>query len=179
MIEVSIDEKYEAEVKKSEIDHHKPTAGSMLSHVLSNIFYEKISLMQAGLYAKSADYRIKFREIALKEDEWFYLISEQLLDENELVPTTLDEFVSNHKFIENDPKAKYWTDEALIENFINDFQNQNLFIGRAIKLAQKEEKFSLELAIRKIYGYNLSIIRYFAGELGTTIGEFIEEEDDD
>ncbi|MDU4517486.1 MAG: hypothetical protein E7I97_04460, partial [Lactococcus lactis] len=69
--------------------------------------------------------------------------------------------------------------EALIENFINDFQNQNLFIGRAIKLAQKEEKFSLELAIRKIYGYNLSIIRYFAGELGKTIGEFIEEEDDD
>lgn len=106
MIEVSIDEKYEAEVKKSEIDHHKPTAGAMLSHVLSNIFYEKISLMQAGLYAKSADYRIKFREIALKEDEWFYLISEQLLDENELVPTTLDEFVSNHKFIENGPQSQ-------------------------------------------------------------------------
>lgn len=41
MIEVSIDEKYEAEVKKSEIDHHKPTAGAMLSHVLSNIFMKK------------------------------------------------------------------------------------------------------------------------------------------
>lgn len=179
MIELSIDEKYEAEVKKTEVDHNKPTAGAMLSHVLSNIFYEKISLMQAGLYAKSRDYRAKFREITLKEEEWFYLISGQLLDENELVPTTLDEFVSYHKFIENDPKTKYWTDEALIEKFINDFQNQNLFIGRAIKLTQKEEKYSLELAIRELYGYNLSIIRYFAGELGKRISEFIEEEDDD
>ncbi|RZI48378.1 DNA-binding protein [Lactococcus kimchii] len=179
MVELSIDEKYALEVEKSERDHHKPTAAAMLGHVLANIFYEKIRLKQAGQYAKKASYCAEFRKIALKEDGWFDEISDALLNENELVPTTLDEFVTYHKFIETDPKAKYWSDEALLESFIRDFQSQNLFITRAIKLAQKEEKYALEVVIRELYGYNLAIIRYFAGELGKTVAEFMEEEDDD
>lgn len=48
-----IDEKYAKELDKAEIDHHKPTAGAMLGHVLSNLFIENIRLTQAGIYAKS------------------------------------------------------------------------------------------------------------------------------
>ena len=53
MTKLMIDEKYAKELDKAEIDHHKPTAGAMLGHVLSNLFIENIRLTQAGIYAKA------------------------------------------------------------------------------------------------------------------------------
>ncbi len=174
-----IEEKYAKEVAKSDVDHHKPTAGAMLGHVLANLFMEKVRLTQAGIYAKSPIEREHFREIAAKEDEFFYKISDLLLDENEIVPSTVEEFLRYHKFITDDPKAKYWTDEALFESFINDFQNQNLFITRAVKLANQEEKFALSAGVVELYGYNLNIIRHLAGDLGKTPTDFRDEEDEE
>ena len=179
MTELTIDEKYAKEVAKADADHHKPTAGAMLGHVLSNLFYEKLLLTQAALYAKDPIERRHFKEIAAKEEESFYKIAELLLDENELVPTTLEEFTNYHKFITEDPKRKYWTDEAIFEGLIQDFQDQNLFITRAIKLAQKEDKFALAAGVTELYGYNLQVIRHLAGDLGKTVADFIEEDEDD
>lgn len=179
MAELTIDEKYATEVAKSEVDHHKPTAGAMLGHVLANLFVEKARLTQAALYATDPIERGHFKEIAAKEDEFFYKIADLLLDENEVVPTTTEEFLRYHKFITEDPKAKYWTDEALFESFVTDFQNQNMFITRAIKLANKEEKFALSAGVVELYGYNLSVIRHLAGDLGKTVADFIDEDEED
>lgn len=179
MTELSIDEKYAKEVAQAEIDHHTPTAGAMLGHVLSNLFMEKVLLTQAGLYAKDPIERGHFRAIAAKEDEWFYKIADLLLDEGEVVPTTTEEFIRYHKFITENPKRKYWRDEAIFESLINDFQNQNLFITRAIKLAQKEDKFAVAAAVTDLYGYNLEVIRHLAGDLGKTPADFKDEDEDD
>ena len=117
MTKLMIDEKYAKELDKAEIDHHKPTAGAMLGHVLSNLFIENIRLTQAGIYAKIPVKCEYLREIAQREVEYFFKISDLLLDENEIVPSTTEEFLKYHKFITEDPKAKYWTDEDLLESF--------------------------------------------------------------
>ncbi|WP_366707543.1 hypothetical protein, partial [Streptomyces sp. NPDC007084] len=83
-----------------------------------------------------------------------------------------------HKFITEDPKAKYWTDEDLLESFIVDFQAQNMFITRAIKLANKEEKFALAAGVVELYGYNLQVIRNLAGDLGKSVADFHDEDED-
>lgn len=178
MTKLMIDEKYAKELDKAEIDHHKPTAGAMLGHVLSNLFIENIRLTQAGIYAKSPVKCEYLREIAQREVEYFFKISDLLLDENEIVPSTTEEFLKYHKFITEDPKAKYWTDEALLESFIADFQAQNMFITRAIKLANKEEKFALAAGVVELYGYNLQVIRHLAGDLGKAVADFHDEDED-
>lgn len=179
MTELSIDEQYAKEVAQSERDHHKPTAGAMLGHVLANLFVQRAVLTQAGLYAKNPLERDHFRKIAVKEGEWFDKLADLLLDEGEIVPSTTEEFIRYHKFITEDPKRKYWTDEALITSLISDFQNQNLFITRGIKLAQKEEKFALAAGATELYGYNLRVIRHLAGDVGKTPADFRDEDEDE
>ena len=100
MTKLTIDEKYAKELDKAEVDHHKPTAGAMLGHVLSNLFIENVRLTQAGIYAKSPVKCEYLREIAKKEDEYFFKISDFLLDENEIVPSTTEEFLKYHKFLD-------------------------------------------------------------------------------
>ena len=95
MTKLMIDEKYAKELDKAEIDHHKPTAGAMLGHVLSNLFIENIRLTQAGIYAKSPVKCEYLREIAQKEVEYFFKISDLLLDENEIVPSTTEESITS------------------------------------------------------------------------------------
>lgn len=51
------------------------------------------------------------------------------------------------------------TDEDLLESFIVDFQAQNMFITRAIKLANKEEKFALAAGVVEL---TATIFKLFA-----------------
>ena len=76
MTKLTIDEKYAKELDKAEVDHHKPTAGAMLGHVLSNLFIENVRLTQAGIYAKSPVKCEYLREIAQREVEYFFKISD-------------------------------------------------------------------------------------------------------
>ncbi|WP_350978025.1 hypothetical protein [Streptosporangium sp. NPDC002524] len=59
-----------------------------------------------------------------------------------------------------------------------DFQAQNMFITRAIKLANKEEKFALAAGVVELYGYNLQVIRNLAGDLGKSVADFHDEDED-
>ena len=34
---MNTEEKYQAELKQSDLDHHKPTAGAMTGHIISNL----------------------------------------------------------------------------------------------------------------------------------------------
>ncbi|MEQ2756436.1 hypothetical protein AAAV47_11265 [Staphylococcus hominis] len=167
MTKLMIDEKYAKELDKAEIDHHKPTAGAMLGHVLSNLFIENIRLTQAGIYAKSPVKCEYLREIAQKEVEYFF--------KNSSVVLGTISFSSRSK---SEILKKYWTDENLLESFIVDFQAQNMFITRAIKLANKEEKFALAAGVVELYGYNLQVIRNLAGDLGKSVADFHDEDED-
>ncbi|AYF99761.1 DNA-binding protein [Lactococcus allomyrinae] len=177
--ELTIEEKYEAELIKAEHDHHQPTAGAMTGHILSNLFIERVKLMQAVLYAKHRENRATFKQLEEKEQVYFYTISEQLLDVGEVIPTTIDEFTKYAKFIEESAKFKYEEDELRIGNLIQDFMSQNLFITRAIKLATKEEKFALGQALVELLGFNQHTIRALASDLGKTLQDFKDEDEDD
>lgn len=45
-----VEEKFAQETKQADIDHHKPTAGAMVGHVLANFKLEEMKLIQAQLY---------------------------------------------------------------------------------------------------------------------------------
>ncbi len=45
-----VEEKFVQETKQADIDHHKPTAGAMVGHVLANFKLEEMKLIQAQLY---------------------------------------------------------------------------------------------------------------------------------
>lgn len=176
---LSIDEKYEAELKKADLDHHKPTAGAMVGHVLSNLFIEQTKLLQASLYAKKRTNKAIFEQLEKDEHHYFVALSATLLDVDEVIPTTTDEFVRYAKFVDESAKFKYKTDEMRIENLIQDFIHQNLFVTRAIKLARKEEKFPLEQALISLLSFNQGTIRLLAGDLEKDLKEFYDEDEED
>lgn len=43
---------YQEELKQSDIDHHTPTAGAMVGHIISNLLVHSIKINQAQLFAK-------------------------------------------------------------------------------------------------------------------------------
>ena len=53
-----------------------------------------------------------------------------------------------------------------------------MFITRAIKLANKEEKFALAAVVVELYGYNLQVIRHLTGDLGKAVADFHDEDED-
>ena len=52
----SIEERYLAEQKQAEIDHHQPTAGAMADHILANLRVLTNKLVQAAWYVKGPSY---------------------------------------------------------------------------------------------------------------------------
>jgi len=62
---------------------------------------------------------------------------------------------------------------------VNDFNTANLFVSRAIKLAQKEERFALATDMIDMLGYNQHQIRVLQSQLGKDAREGLDEEDDD
>ena len=70
MTKLTIDEKYAKELDKAEVDHHKPTAGAMLGHVLSNLFIENVRLTQAGTDQNALKYIIQRRITEIAGDPY-------------------------------------------------------------------------------------------------------------
>ena len=46
------EEAYKAELKRSDIDHHKPTAGAMVGHIIANLLIHTLKINQAKFFAK-------------------------------------------------------------------------------------------------------------------------------
>ena len=89
-------QKYEQEKLQSEQDHHTPTAAAMISHILSNLVIHRTKLKQIRAYLKGNQrsyLETKLPTIIAKEDELFDELSQLVLDEGELIPTTTTEFV--------------------------------------------------------------------------------------
>lgn len=61
--------------------------------------------------------------------------------ENEIVPSTLEEVMRYGKIYEHG-QNKYLPASTMLENFAKDFDFQNVFITRAIKLAEKKKNMA-------------------------------------
>ena len=176
-----VEEKFAQETKQADIDHHKPTAGAMVGHVLANFKLEEMKLIQAQLYVlgtSSQELSTLFSEYADQEARWFNKISHELVIENEIVPSTLEEVMRYGKIYEHG-QNKYLPASTMLENFAKDFDFQNVFITRAIKLAEKEEKYGLQQLLVELLSFNKEIIYQVQRLQGKTVRQDLDEEDDD
>ncbi|WP_125604758.1 ferritin-like domain-containing protein [Lapidilactobacillus bayanensis] len=176
-----IEAKYQAELKQADIDHHKPTAGAMSGHIVANLWYFDVKLHQALWYLKGSEaislqgfYQDLIAENRKQLDE----LGTILLDENELPPATVAEYTQYTK-ISEEPRLKYQTASAIVNETAHDFTTANMFIDRAIILAQRENRPVLADFLTKLRGYNNHQTRLLQAQLGKTAWEDLVEVDDD
>lgn len=178
---MSIDALYEAEVSQSEKDHHIPTAGAMTGHILANLKIHQEKLAQAVSYAKGSEtpfLKEFFSQAIQTEIRLFDELAQVLLDESEVIPTTTEEF-NRYSMLEEHGKFKYLSAKEWLVAAVKDFDTQNLFITRAIKLAEKEDKPALQALLVQQLSWNNRKIRELQAFLGHAPREGLEEDDDD
>lgn len=173
-------EKYQAELVQSEKDHHTPTAGAMSGHILANLFIQRNKLRQANYYLKGTAKGVssQIADTIKKEDELFDRLNQLLLDEGEVIPTTTAEF-TRYTMLEESGQLKYETTENILFTAVQDFNTQNLFVTRGIKLAEKEEKFALVVFLQALYGWLKAQSRLFQSFIGHDALEGLLEEDEE
>ncbi|MDD9149594.1 ferritin-like domain-containing protein [Sporolactobacillus sp. CQH2019] len=177
---MSIDKLYEAEVAQSEKDHHTPTAGAMSGHILANLKIHQVKMAQAVYYARGTEtaFLRKFFSQAIQEEfELFDELAQLLLDESEVIPTTTGEF-SRYSMLEEQGKFKYLSAREWLVTAVKDFDTQNLFITRAIKLAAKEDKLAIQAFLVRHLSWNHRKIRELQAFLDHTPREGLDEEGD-
>ncbi|KRM24120.1 ferritin-like domain-containing protein [Latilactobacillus graminis] len=176
----SIEHRYQAEIKQADIDHHVPTAGAMTGHIMANLTIQRRKLQQMKWYAKGSnnqDFKAQLATLLVENDMLLEKTAERLLDEDEVIPTTQAEY-TEYGMLTEDPRIKYWDISAMIAELITDFNTANLFVSRAIKLAQKEERFALAADMVALMGYQQHQIRVWQSQLGKDAREGLEEDDD-
>ncbi|GAK47848.1 DNA-binding protein [Secundilactobacillus oryzae JCM 18671] len=177
----TVDAQYDAELKQADVDHHKPTAGAMTGHILSNLVFNDVKLHQTMWYVKGLQaFSISqlYKQLIDQSRQDFDQLGELLLDENEIAPSTIAEF-TKYTMLKEDGRNKYLTAEEMVDNTAHDYATQNLFIDRAIVLAQKESRPAMAAFLTSLRGHNNSAIRQLQALLGKTAWEGLVEEDDD
>ncbi|KRM59509.1 ferritin-like domain-containing protein [Secundilactobacillus malefermentans] len=176
-----VDAKYEAELKQADVDHHKPTAGAMTGHILSNLVVNNVKLHQAQWYVKGLQaFQISdlFKSLIEQTRQDYDELGLVLLDENEIAPSTVAEY-TKYSMLEENGRNKYLTAEELVDIAAHDYNTQNLFVDRAIKLAEKESRPAMAAFLTALRGHNNQAIRQLQALLGKTAWEGLVEEDDD
>lgn len=133
-------EKFQAELKQSDIDHHLPTAGAMVGHIIANLLIHSLKISQAQLFAANQT-NLFFNQYA---DEWlnkerseFNALNQLLTANGESIPTTTHQF-NEYTMLEENGADKYLAGEDQLFNLVKDFDTQTLFITKAIALAEKK-----------------------------------------
>ncbi|MFD1470967.1 ferritin-like domain-containing protein [Companilactobacillus mishanensis] len=179
--QATIESKFAAEQKQADADHHKPTAGAMTNHVLSNHAILNTKLHQIQWFVKgpnAENYKAVLSQVIYENYEWFDKIAEQLLDEGEIPSSTTDEY-KEYTMLEEHGENKYLDADEMLETIVQDLVTDNMFVTRAIKLAEKEDRPAFQELLVEMYGWNNHQIRVFQGLLGKTATEGLEDDDDD
>lgn len=177
----AIEAKYQAEVKQADLDHHKPTAGAMTGHIVANMWYLDVKYHQFLWFAKgpqSLAVQALYRDLIAQNRAQLDELGAVLLDENQLPPSTVDEYTRYTKIAE-DGRLKYTDAAEMVDTTAHDLTFANMFIDRAIKLAQREERPAMAAYLTKLRGENNRNIRQLQAFLGKTAWEGLVEEDDD
>ena len=176
-----LEEKFAAEQKQADLDHHAPTAGAMTNHVLANHFMMNLKWHQISWFIKGADaenYKSVLKTVMTENNDWYNKIAEQLLDENELPASTMKEYL-DYTMLEEHGENKYLNANEMLDTVVQDLATDNMFVTRAIKLAQKEERPAFQQLLVELLGWNNHQIRILQALLGKAAGEGFEEEDDE
>lgn len=176
-----IEAKYQTELKQADIDHHKPTAGAMCGHIVANLWYFDVKLHQALWYLKGSgtiELQHFYQELISENRQQLDELGAILLDENELPPATVTEYTQYTK-ISEEPRLKYQSVTAILDETAHDFTTADMFIDRAIILAQREQRPVLANYLTQLRGYNNRKTRLLQAQLGKTAWEDLVEVDDD
>ena len=123
MSELSIYQRYTAELKQSEIDHHVPTAGAMTNHILSNLMVAYVKLTQIKWYVKGPQtfiLREVYQQLLTQNVQQFAQLGELLLDEGQKPSSTTAE-LTKYAMLTEDGAFKYQTAAGLVTTTIKDF----------------------------------------------------------
>ena len=86
---------------------------------------------------------------------------------------------TEYSMLEEDGKNKYMKAEDMIQTVVNDFATDNMFVTRAIKLAENEDRPFMAQVLVQLLGFNNHQIRIYQALLGNSAKEGFEEEDDE
>lgn len=178
---MSSEEKYQQELIQSEKDHHAPTAGAMVGHILANLVIHQNKLRQTIYYIKGADRSFVqeiFPEMIAKENQLFDELNHLMLDEGEVIPTTTEEF-TEYSMLEENGRLKYEASDYLLMEVVKDFATQLLFITRGITLAENESKFGLAEFLKQLYAWIKRQIYNIQSYLGHEVFEGLEEDEEE
>lgn len=137
---MEIQEQYEVELKKADVDHHTPTAGAMTGHILANLWLHQQKINQTRLFAKGcaslflAQYTGEWLNT---ERQYFDRINQLLVINGEAVPTTTAQF-TQYTMLKENGAQKYAPGKDQLFDLIKDFDTQLLFLQKAIALGKKE-----------------------------------------
>lgn len=176
-------EKYQAELKQSDLDHHQPTAAAMTGHIISNLLVHSLKISQASLFAQgSASLFLadKATEWLNYEHEEFKRLNHLLVNNGESIPTTSKQF-QEYTMLEEDGSSKYLAGEQQLFNLVKDFDTQILFITKATTLANDENWPELAANLIYLLAWIKEQIRVSQSFLGHDLKEglYTEEDDDD
>lgn len=174
-------EKYAAELRQSDIDHHTPTAGAMTGHIIVNLMIHSLKISQAKLFASGPSALF----LAQVGDQWiahereeFDELDRLLVDNGESIPTTTDQF-KQFTMLEEDGASKYEQGNDQLFDLVKDFDTQTLFVTKAITLANKEDWPELAAELTDLLAWIKAQIALAQRFLGHELREGLYTEDDD
>lgn len=176
-----VEAKYQAEVKQADIDHHTPTAGAMTGHIVANLRILDVKLHQTKWFMKGFEAvatRPLYDALIQQARQDYDMVADALLAENELPPSTTAEY-TEYQMLDEDGRNKYLTAAEMIDINVHDYHTENLFVTRAIKLAEKEDRPALAATLTTLLSHNNHAIQQLQTLLGKTAWEGLVEEDDD
>lgn len=180
---MNAEEQYKQELKQSDVDHHKPTAGAMTGHIISNLLIHSLKINQASLFAKGYEmlFLKQYANAWIKsEQQYFNQLSNLLVENGESIPTTTGQF-SEYTMLEQNGADKYLSGKDQLFNLTKDFDTQTLFITKAIQLADKENWPELKLTLVNLLNWIKCQISLSQQYLNHNLREglYNEDEDDD
>lgn len=172
---------YQTELKRSEQEHHQPTAGAMIGHVTANLWLHQLKIEQVRLFAKGPvslfmdQYGLRWQN---QEEIFFQQLNQALVSENELVPTTTEQLIEFSMLAEDGAK-KYLDGSEQLFDLLHDFDTQLLFITRAIKLAQVADHYGEAELLIKLASWIKKQTALGQRFLGHELNEGLYNEEDD
>ncbi|ATU69741.1 DNA starvation/stationary phase protection protein [Levilactobacillus brevis] len=177
----TIEDRYAAEKAQTEHDHHVPTAGAMTNHILANLHISIVKFHQVRWSVKGSlalSVRQLLTTYITTYRNQFDALGELLLDEGEIVSTTTTEY-HDYNMLQEGGDKKYYAATDQLNELIHDADTHNLFIDRAIKLAEKESRPALATFLVTLRGTNNHIIRELQAVLGNSARTGLDDEDED
>ena len=129
---------FQAELNRSDREHHQPTAGAMIGHVTANLLIHSLKVEQAALFATGPAALFLDRHAGdwlNREDDFRHRLNRALRVEGDLVPTTSQQ-LQEFSMMEENGAQKYAAGSDQLADLVKDFALQLVFITKAIKLAR-------------------------------------------